>query len=127
MRAARWILAIAIIAIVCWLFPLFHIVPFKAAKAEKAAMAFNATQFAENFWTKQLLPSLNKSARADILLAAIQSDPAAAKRKFSRSVGVSDAYFYFLSGSGRVISVSDDSISLAVTGGATNAEVSLQT
>ena len=59
------------------------------------------------------------------LLSAIQSDPVAAKKKFSRSLGFSSSYFYFVSGTGRVVSVSDDEISLAITSGSTNAEVTL--
>jgi len=125
MRAVRWIIAIAVAAGVCWLFPLFHVVPLQAAKAAKAAGKFDPAQFAETFWTKQLLPALDKTVKADVLLAAIQADPAAAKKKYSRSVGFSDTYFYFLSGTGRVVSVSDDEISLAITPGSTNAEVTL--
>jgi len=127
MAAVRWLIAIAVIAGICWLFPLFHIVPLKTVMAEKAAATFNATQFADNFWTNQLLPSVSRSVKANVLLPAIQSDPAAAKKKYSRSVGLSDSYFYFLSGTGRVVAVSDDEISLAITSGSTNAEVSLQT
>jgi predicted lipoprotein len=127
MAAVRWLIAIAVIAGICWLFPLFHIVPLKTVAAQKAAATFNATQFADTFWINQLLPSLDKAVKADVLLAAIQSDPATAKKKFSRSVGLSESYFYFLSGTGRVVNVSDDEISLAVTSGSTNAEVSLQT
>jgi predicted lipoprotein len=126
MRAVRWFIAIAVIAFVCWLFPLFHVVPLETANAQKLAAAFNATQFAETFWTNQLLPSLDHAVKVDTLLAAIQSDPAKAKKKFSRSIGLSDAYFYFISGSGRVVAVSDDEISLAVTTGSTNAEINLQ-
>src|SRR4029077_1924938 len=70
---------------------------------------------------------LDKTVKADVLLPAIQNEPAAAKKKFSRSVGLSEGYFYFVSGSGHVVAVSDDEISLAVTDGSTNAEVSLQT
>ena len=114
-------------AITCWLFPLFHVVPLKTAAAEKAAATFNATQFAEAFWTKQLLASPDQSVKAEVLLPAIQFDAATAKKKFSRSVGLSEGYFYFVSGSGRVVAVSDDEVSLAVTVGSTNAEVSLQT
>jgi predicted lipoprotein len=127
MCAVRWIIAIVIAVGVCWLFPLFHIVPLKTAAAEKMAATFNATQFAEAFWTKQLLTSLDKTVKADVLLPAIQADMAAAKMKFSRRVGLSEGYFYFVSGSGRVVTVSDDEVSLAVTDGSTNAEVSLQT
>lgn len=126
MRALRWFIAIVVIAGICWLFPLFHAVPLATVKAEKAAATFNATQFAETFWTNQLLPSLDKAANAQTLLAAIQSDPAAAKKKFARSVGVSDSYLYFLSGTGRVVAVSDDAISLAVSNNSTNAEIALQ-
>jgi predicted lipoprotein len=71
--------------------------------------------------------SLEKTVKTDVLLPAIQNDATAAKTKFSRSIGFSESYFYFVSGSGRVVAVSDDEISLAVTDGSTNKEVSLQT
>jgi len=122
-----WSFGIVIIACICWLFPLFHVVTLKTAMAEKVAATFNATQFAEDFWTTKLLASLDKTVKAEALLPAINSDAAAAKQKFSRSVGLSEGYFYFISGSGRVVAVSDDEVSLAVTDGSTNAEVSLQT
>jgi len=125
MRVVRWIIALVVAAAVCWLFPLFHVVPVQTAKAEQSAGKFDATRFAATFWDKQLLPALDKTVKADVLLAAIQADHAAAKKKFSRSIGFSDTYFYFLSGTGRVVSVSDDEISLAITPGSTNAEVTL--
>jgi predicted lipoprotein len=127
MRAVRWFIAIVVAAIICWRFPLFHVVTLKTATAEKAAATFNATQFAETFWTAKLLTSLDNTVKAGVLLPAIQADAAAAKKIFSRSVGLSEGYFYFVSGSGRVVAVSDDEILLAVTDGSTNAEVSLQT
>jgi predicted lipoprotein len=127
MCAVRWFIAIVFAAVICWRFPLFHAVTLKTATVEKAAATFNATQFAGTFWTSQLLTSLEKTVKAEMLLPAIQSNAAAAKKKFSRSVGLSEGYFYFVSGSGRVVAVSDDEVSLAVTDGSTNAEISLQT
>ena len=64
--------------------------------------------------------------KSEVLLPAIQSNAAEAKKKFSRNVGVSESYTYFISGTGRVLAVNDDEISLAVTEGTTNAEVALQ-
>lgn len=125
MRITRWLIAIVILAAIGWLFPLFHVVALKTATAEKAAATFNPTQFAEHFWTNRLLPALDKAVKAEILLGAIQADPASAKKKFSLNSGIGESYFYFLSGTGRVVAVSDDEISLAVTGSGTNAEVSL--
>ena len=125
MCAARWLIAIAVVAGICWLFPPFHVVPLKQAIAEKAATVFNPAQFAESFWNAQLLPAIAKSVKVETLLHAIQSDAAAAKKIFSRSIGAAENYFYFLSGSGKIVAVSDDEILLNLTGG-TNAEVSLQ-
>ncbi len=127
MRAGRWIIAIGIAAGACWLFPLFHVVPLKTAVAEKQAETFNATKFAETFWTNQLIASLDKAVKADVLLPAIKADPVTAKRKYAHSVGLSDGYFFFISGIGHVVAVSDDEITLTVTEGGTNADISLQT
>jgi predicted lipoprotein len=127
MCAVRWLIAIVAIAGIGWLFPLFHVVPLRTATAEKVAATFNAAQFAENFWTNHLTASLDKTVKAETLLPLIQGDSAAAKKKFSRSVGLSESYYYFVSGSGRVVAVSDDGISLAVADHSTNAEISLQT
>jgi predicted lipoprotein len=127
MRVIRWLIAIAIIAGVCWLFPLFHIVSLKTATAEKIAATFDATAFAENFWKEKLLPAVDKAVSADVLLAAIQASASDAKTNYSRSVGLSDGYFYFLHGEGKIISVSDDAVSISVTENSTNAEIALQT
>ena len=126
MCAVRWLIVCVVVAGVCWLFPLFHVVPLKTAEAEKVAATFNATQFAENFWTNQLPAASDKAVKAEVLVPAIQADAAAAKKSYSHNVGLSEGYFYFISGRGRVLAVSDDEISLAVTEGSTNAEVVLQ-
>jgi predicted lipoprotein len=127
MRAARWLITVAIAMGICWRFPLFHAVPLKTATAEKAAAAFDPKEFAEIFWTNQLLPSLTKAVKAETLLPAIQADAAVAKTNYSHSVGMGESYFYFLSGTGHVTAVSDDAVSLAINGSSTNTEVSLQT
>lgn len=127
MRIFRWLFAIVALAAVGWCFPLFHIVPLKTVTAEKAAATFNATGFAENFWTNQLAVAAAKAVKAAVLIPAINADSTAAKTNYSRTVGMGDAYFYFLTGTGKVLAVSDDEISLAITPGATNAEISIQT
>lgn len=127
MRAVRWLIAAVIVVATCWAFPLFQIVPLKTAAAAKVAATFNPAEFADRFWTNQLLPALAKTAKARTLLAAIQEDASAAKTNYSRSAGMGGSYYYFLSGTGRVTAVSDDEVSLAVTAGSTNAEISLQT
>ena len=125
-RFLPWLIAIIVVAGLCWFFPLFHVVPLERATKERAAAVFNPKEFAEKFWDEQLLKSLDKTVKAEVLLPTIQANAGEARKKFSRSVGVSESYTYFLSGKGRVLAASDDEISLAVTEGVPNAEVSLQ-
>ena len=127
MRLLRWLIGIAVVAAIGWRFPLFHIVPQKTAVAEKAAVTFDAASFAESFWTNQLAAAMGKAVKAEVLIPAIYADAGSAKTNYSRSVDMGDAYFYFLSGTGKVLVVSEDEIALTITPGATNAEISLQT
>jgi predicted lipoprotein len=127
MHAARWLIAIVITACIFWLFPLFHIVPLKRATEKKSATVFNATQFAEYFWSEKLLKSLDQAAPVEKLLPAIQADPTAAKKSYARNLGLGDSYIYFLRGEGKIISISGDEISVAVSANATNAEIVLET
>jgi Predicted periplasmic lipoprotein (DUF2291). len=125
-RFLQW-LAVAIgLVVLCWLFPLFHVVPLERAIAKKAAAAFDSAEFAETFWNDRLLKSLDRAVPAQTLIPAIQSNPAEARKKFSHHLGLSDSYLYFISGRGRVLSVTEDEITLAVTEGATTPQVSLQ-
>jgi len=125
-RFIPWLIVAAIAAGVCWIFPLFRVVPLAQAVRERAAATFDPAAFAEKFWNERLIPSLDKAVKAEVLLPAIQADAAGAKKNFSRSVGVSESYTYFVAAQGRVLAVGDDEILLAVTAGSTNAEVSLQ-
>jgi predicted lipoprotein len=123
----RLIILALVLSGVCCLFPLFHVVPLQKAVAEARAKTFDPVQFAAEFWTNRLLPSLDQAVPAQILLAAIQADPATAKKQFSRSVGMDESYYYFLRGDGKVVSISDDAVSLAVSKDSTNAEIAIQT
>jgi predicted lipoprotein len=122
-----WLIGILLLAGICWRFPLFHVVPLARAEKEKAAAEFNPATFAEKFWNERLMKSLDKAVKVEVLLPAIEKNSADARKKFSHSIGLSDSYTYFISGAGRVLSTNDDEILLAVTPGATNAEISLQT
>ena len=98
MRWSGLLIAVAVVASLCWFFPLFHIVPLERAAKEKATATFDPNAFAEKFWNEQILTSLDKAVNAELLLPAIQSNAAEANKKFARSVGVSESYTYFITG-----------------------------
>jgi predicted lipoprotein len=128
MRLVRCLIALVAVAGFFRFFPLFHVMLLKTAGAEQAAAVFDAAQFAETYWTDKLLPAITSSSvKVEVLLPAIKADAAAARKQYSHGAGLGDTYFYFVSGSGRVTSVSGDEVSLRVTNGGNDAEVSLQT
>ena len=126
MRWAGWLIAVVVVAGVCWFFPLFRVVSVEQATKEKSAAAFDPKRFARVFWEAKLPHALSNAVPAEVLLPTIGANAAEAKQKFSRSVGVSESYTYFISGKGRVLSVTEDEVLLAVSASATNADVSLQ-
>lgn len=127
MRWLGWLIAVVALAGLCWAFPLFHVVPLKQAAEQKEAGVFSAARFAEKFWDHTLLKSLDKAVKAEVLLPAAQRDAAAARKAHARQLGLSDSYTYFVAGRGRVLTVADDEIALAVSPGETKAEIVLLT
>ena len=61
----------------------------------------------------------------DLTKAGVPDISADANAKAGNAAGTD--YFYFVSGTGRVVGVADDAVSLAVTDHSTNAEIALQT
>ena len=108
---------LGVVAGVLWRFPPFHIVLLAEVEAAKREEAFDAAGFARKFWEERLTPARETAADAQKVVAAIQTDPQAARVEFGRTVGVSRGYFYFLRGEGQVVSVADGRIGLSLEKG----------
>jgi predicted lipoprotein len=126
-RALLWLGGLLLLAGFFWRFPLFQVVSSEHATKQANAATFNAEKFAEKFWDDRLPAVLPDATPADVLVTTLHTNAITARKQFSRSVGVTESYVYFMSGVGRVLAMSDDVVDLAITPGATNAEVSLQT
>ena len=63
MRRTGWLIAIVLVAGLCWFFPLFHIVPLERVAKEKAAATFDPKEFALKFWNDPLLKSLGQAVQ----------------------------------------------------------------
>jgi len=103
-----------VLAIIFWLFPPFHIVSLKQAQAEKAKGAFNAADFASEFWRKRLPPALQQAADVQTVLDALAKDPKAAATAYGRTVGISDTAYYFIRGTGTVVSVETKGVGISL-------------
>lgn len=111
--------------------PLFRIVPLGQEPADQqgtsSAANFEPVAFVESFWTEQLIPSSSKTVDASELIVEIKQDRKAARERYGRSLGLSDTYFYCLSGTGRVVSVDKNSIGLSLGNSDSQTDVLLET
>lgn len=106
------LIGIGLLAILCWVFPPFHIRSLKAVRAAQENQQFDATAFAARFWTEELLPAADKAVDAAIIMERIAADPGAVCTEFGRTVGVGGSCFLFLRGSGYVVSADESTVGL---------------
>ena len=126
-RTIKSIIALLALALLLWLVPPFHVVPLRAARQQSAEAAFHAAAFVERLWSERLLKSASQGVDAAKLLAELQKDPKAAREKYGRMVGLSSTCYYYVSGTGRVVAVTNSSISLALGDGAAVPDVIVET
>src|SRR5205809_687423 len=126
-RGLAWIAGLAVLLGFCRLFPPFHIVPLRQAQEKQQQGAFDAPAFAGEFWQKKLLPATGRAVDITGLLAALGQDPNAARQRFGHSPGLSTTTYFFVKGSGRIISVKEESIQVVLDGASVEPAVELST
>jgi predicted lipoprotein len=102
------------VAVTAWAFPLFHIVPLDKARESKEEANVNAAEFAKRFWNERLTPALSRASDARAVLDAIDGDFRAARGQYGRTVGISNSYFVFIQGAGRIVNADSKGVGLAV-------------
>ncbi len=105
---------LAALALLCWAFPPFHIRSLKAMRAAQTKAQFNPADFAGAFWKEKLLPAAERAADASKVLEAIAVSPQKAREQYGRSVGISSSSYFFVRATGRIVSVSEESIGVAL-------------
>jgi predicted lipoprotein len=126
-RPRRLILVGAValgVAVVTWVCPLFRVVPLRQGQAAGQQADFDATRFAETFWDEQLTRTV-PSAQAGVVLEAIDRNFAAARAEYGRTVGISNSYYVFFQGTGRISRVDSKGVSLTVRQPGAGADVLL--
>jgi predicted lipoprotein len=105
---------LAVVAVLLWLFPLFHIVSLDRARAESAETAFDPDKFADSLWQERLGQALEKASDITAVLAAIRESPKHAREEFGRTVGLSRSYMFLVKGVGTIAAIDDSGVHLAI-------------
>lgn len=102
-------------------YPPFRIVPRggaagKPASAGAASAVFEPVTFGEKFWSEQLQPAATRAPLAGPVLVALRRDPVTAAQAHARRVGLGNAAYYFVRGSGRVAAVERSRVLVEIEG-----------
>lgn len=98
------------IAVLCWRFPPFRVVPLRQAQELEKAGSFNAAETARALWKTTVLSGVERAADAAELLAALAKDEVVARKRYGRVFGVSSATLFFLKGDGRVTAIEPEAV-----------------
>jgi predicted lipoprotein len=121
------LVVVVLVAVIGWAFPLFHVTPLRASRAAAEQKAFNADEYAADFWRTKLEPKFGQAADARAVVDGLGRDAAATARQHGRTLGLSDAVLYFIRGEGTIVAVEDRGITVALGGPGTPADLLLKT
>ncbi len=110
-----WVAAAAFVGLLM-VYPPFRVVSKAARTTAVSDGAFEPKSFAENFWSETLLPATTEAADAAVVLTALKRDTAEALKTHAHRVGLGNASYLFIRGTGRVIEVERNRVSLDVDG-----------
>lgn len=105
----------------CWVFPLFRIVPLKApgvlSVGPAGGGAFDPAAAAAQIWQTDLPAAALRAVELETLAAALRTDPTQARATHARSTGLGTAY-YFVRGRGRVVARDRNQVRVELAGSA---------
>jgi predicted lipoprotein len=114
-------------AVLLYFVPLFHVVSLDQAIQRSGGKSIEPGTFVDGFWTERLIPGAIQAVDAAQLVTALQKDRKSARRTYGHRMGVGGADCYLVAGTGRVVSVGNDSVELSLRDPQTQVHVSLAT
>jgi len=108
MNVVKYILLITLMVFVA-----YHSIYFQkldAVKASKGANVFQASQYAQTFWTLKLIPNLNNAIDIVYLNSQLSTDPAKTFSAYSHALGIGNLRYFLVKGKGLITSINEDDI-----------------
>lgn len=125
MKAVKYIIAIVIVIVVA-----YNSIYFKKldeVKASATAKEFNATKYAQDFWTNKLLPNLGKAVELNQLTAMLSGDAVKTFDTYSHALGIGNLRYFLVKGKGEVTAVNDDAIAVLLKSDSSQQAITIAT
>ena len=99
----------------------------KAVREQRRREAFNAAEYAGDFWLNQLPSALDEAVDVKELIELFNTNMGQAIERYGKAPGVSRVYAYLLKGEGTILSIDADGLKVSVKEPQTNPEVVIET
>ena len=113
-RSRALLAGAAALLLAAWAFPPVRLHRLREGRA--AAEGFQAPAYAQRFWRERLLPAGEHAAPAAEVVTALRQDPAAAAKRYGRTMGDSDTRYFFFQGTGTVVANGKSGVAVALAG-----------
>lgn len=105
------VIAIAFIFIV---YNSIYIRKLSDVSAGNSIHKFDAAAYAELYWEKEIIPAITNAIDLSELLTQLNQNPQLAFREHSHALGIGNIRYFLVKGKGRVISVNENDVTLAI-------------
>ena len=99
----------------------------EAVREQRGREAFNAAQYAGDFWLNQLPSVLDEAIDVEELIELFNTDMPRAIERYGKAPGVSRVYAYLVKGEGTILSIDTDSLKVSVREPWANPDVVIET
>ncbi|HUV63364.1 MAG TPA: DUF2291 family protein [Sedimentisphaerales bacterium] len=96
-------------------------------RQQRRREAFNAAEYARDFWDNQLPGVLDKAVGTKELIGLFNTDMAQAIERYGKTPGVSRVYAYLLKGEGTILAIGENGLEVSVEEPQTNPDVLIET
>lgn len=124
-KACKYTLAAA--ALVFLLSQSVYLKDLAEVREQRRRQAFNAAQYAGDFWLNQLPEVLEEAVDIEELIELFKTNMPQAIERYGNAPGVSRVYAYLLKGEGTIVSVEDDALKVSLGAPHTNPDVVIET
>ena len=94
-------------------------------KQQKQREAFNAAQYARDFWDNRLFSVLDQAVYIQELIELLNTNMNEAIRRYGRAPGVSRIYAYLIKGEGKILTITEDFLQVSIREPETNPDVKI--
>lgn len=108
----------------------YNSVYFKKLSRVKAAAVtelFNASEYVQIFWNRQLIPGLKKAIELNHLIALLEKDKENTLQLHSRSLGIGNIRYVLVKGQGMVSAIDENDISVIDNSNSTGSAIKIAT